>query len=441
MRVLWVCNIMPPLVGEHLEKECSVKEGWISGILTRLAKEKSEIELAICYPVTEKKEEEKYIISIGKDKNITCYGFFEDTIHPENYGGEALEVRMSEIIQDFRPEILHIFGTEYGHSLAAAKAMGDSKHTLVGLQGIISECAKEYMADLPEEIQRKVTFRDWLKKDSLKKQQEKFYIRGEREKEVLKLCQNVTGRTAFDKKAAKDRNPSVQYFFMNETMRQEFYEGSWNYGSCKKHRIFFSQADYPLKGFHYLLQALEIIKEKYPDVTVAVAGNSLVNDGTWKDKIKISAYGVYLRKGIKKLEMEDKIFFLGKLSAEEMKEQYLMCNTFVCASSLENSPNSVGEAMLLGVPVAASYTGGIPSMLEHEKEGLLFEKGNGKALAEAVMRTWESYDTLMRITKNARERAKKTHDGDENFKRLLEIYQKISQKEESDKDACLKHEK
>lgn len=425
MRVLWVCNIMPPVIGQYLGKECSVKEGWISGILMRLAKEKEEIELGICYPVMNASEEAKVQVMIENKKNIMCYGFVEDTVCPENYGGESLEKRLFEIIHDFQPQVLHIFGTEYGHSLAAAKAFHSPERTLVGLQGVISECAKEYMADLPVKVQNQVSFRDWLKKDSMKQQQEKFFIRGEREKEVLKLCGNVTGRTAFDKAAAKNINPHARYFFMNETMRGEFYEGKWNYSSCEKHRIFFSQADYPLKGFHYLLQALEYIKEKYPDVTVAIAGNSLVNFKTLKDKIKISAYGKYLRKFVKDLDLEDKITFLGKLSADEMKQQYLKCNTFVCASSLENSPNSVGEAMLLGTPVVASYTGGIPSMMEHEKEGLLFEKGNAKALAEAIMRTWESYPTVMTITENARVRARKTHDADENYKRLMEMYSAI----------------
>ncbi len=422
MKVLWVCNIMPPLIGQYLRKECSVKEGWISGILARLVKEKASIELGICYPVATGAEEEERDIIIGKNRKIMCYGFREDTVFPEKYGGKALEKRLEEIIGDFQPEVLHIFGTEFGHALAAAKAFNKPSRTLVGLQGVISECAKEYMADLPGKVQERVSFRDWLKQDSMKQQQEKFYIRGEREKEVLRLCGNVTGRTAFDKAAAKKMNPHIKYFFMNETMRGEFYEGKWNYGNCEKHRIFFSQADYPLKGFHYLLQALEYIKEKYPDVTVAVAGNSLVDYKTVKDKIKISAYGQYLRNYIKELELDDKIIFLGKLSAEEMKEQYLMCHTFVCASSLENSPNSVGEAMLLGTPIVASYTGGIPSILEHEKEGLLFEKGNVKALAEAIMRTWKSYPTVTLITENARVRAHKTHDANENYKRLMEIY-------------------
>ena len=425
MRVLWVCNIMPPVIGQYLGKECSVKEGWISGILARLAKEKEEVELGICYPVANPSEETKKVVRLENDKDITCYGFAEDTVCPENYGGESLEKRLKEIVDDFSPEVLHIFGTEYGHSLAAAKAMNNPNKTLIGLQGVISECAKEYMADLPSEVQAQVSFRDWLKKDSMKQQQEKFYIRGEREKEVLKLCGHVTGRTEFDKNAAHAMNPKAAYHYMNETMRSEFYEGQWKREECKEHSIFFSQADYPLKGFHYLLQALKEIKKKYPDVTINVAGNSLVNYKTLKDKIKISAYGKYLRKLIKDLQMEDKITFLGKLSAEEMKQQYLKCHTFVCASSLENSPNSVGEAMLLGVPVVASNTGGIPSMVMHEKEGLLFEKGNAKDLAKAVMQTWEESTQVVRMNENARSKARKTHDADKNYTTLLEIYNNI----------------
>ena len=426
MRVLWVCNIMPPVIGEYLGKECSVKEGWISGILARLVREKEEVELGICYPVAEQSEEAKKIVPLNHQKNITCYGFVEDTVCPENYGGAVLENRMREIMDDFKPEVLHVFGTEYGHSLAAAKAMKNPGKTLIGLQGVISQCAKEYMADLPLEIQAQVSFRDWLKKDSMKQQQEKFFIRGEREKEALKLCGHITGRTEFDKTAARKMNPKAVYHYMNETMRGEFYQGKWSRDNCKEHSIFFSQADYPLKGFHYLLQALKEIKQKYPDVTVNVAGNSLVSYKTLKDKIKISAYGKYLRKLVKELQMEDKIVFLGKLSAEEMKQQYLNCNTFVCASSLENSPNSVAEAMLLGTPVVASNTGGIPSMVEHKKEGLLFEKGNVKELAKAVIRTWEEDSLVEVMNDNARVRARKNHDADENYRTLLEIYRVIS---------------
>ena len=135
MRVLWVCNIMPPVIGEYLGKECSVKEGWISGILARLSKGKEALELGICYPVAETLDETKKEIFIENNKKISCYGYLEDTIHPEYYGGEVLEKRMEAIFQDFCPDVLHIFGTEFGHSLAAARAFGKPERTLVGLQG------------------------------------------------------------------------------------------------------------------------------------------------------------------------------------------------------------------------------------------------------------------------------------------------------------------
>ena len=59
-------------------------------------------------------------------------------------------------------------------------------------------------------------------------------------------------------------------------------------------------------------------------------------------------------------ELEDKVSFLGPLNAEQMKAEYLRSNVFLCPSSIENSPNSLGEAQMLGVPCVASYVGGIP---------------------------------------------------------------------------------
>ena len=83
--------------------------------------------------------------------------------------------------------------------------------------------------------------------------------------------------------------------------------------------------------------------------------------------------------------------------------------------------------MLLGTPVVASRTGGIPSMVEHEKEGLLFEKGNAKALAEAIMRTWEDNSLVSIMTSDAKVRARKTHNADENYRALLGMYREICQ--------------
>jgi glycosyltransferase involved in cell wall biosynthesis len=394
-------------------------------MLTCLVEDPGDLCLSVAYPVENPRQAKKNQIKISETTTITAYGFTEDTAHPEKYRGQELIPAMQKIMDDACPDVLHIFGTEYAHSLAALKAYGRPHNTLVGLQGIIWECARQYMADLPPEVYKKATFRDRLKNDSLQKQQQKFALRGEREKETLRLTGNVTGRTDFDRQAAAAVNPEAVYFPMNEILREEFYTGRWHETACVPHRIFFSQADYPLKGFHYLLQALKKVKRAFPDVTVAVAGNSLVNHKTLKDKLKLSAYGKYLLELMEETGLTDKVTFTGRLTAEEMKQQYLSCHTFVCASSLENSPNSVGEAMLLGVPVIASRTGGIPSMVQDGKEGLLFEKGNTDALAEALISLWKNPELTGQLSEAAARRAAETHSREKNYDTLKKIYQSI----------------
>lgn len=54
---------------------------------------------------------------------------------------------------------------------------------------------------------------------------------------------------------------------------------------------------------------------------------------------------------------------------------------YLCVRRDGNSPNSVAEGQLLGVPVAASRTGGIPDVVKDGVSGLLFEKGNIHELA------------------------------------------------------------
>ena len=92
--------------------------------------------------------------------------------------------------------------------------------------------------------------------------------------------------------------------------------------------------------------------------------------------------------------------------------------------------------MLLGVPVICARVGGIPDMLTDGEEGYLFPAGDVQALADKITALWQDEDTVgtetRRISKNARDRAARTHDGATNYNRLLEIYQEIAEKGEVD---------
>lgn len=438
MKVLWLCNILLPAFAKHEGIEYTNREGWLSGSFDKISAQrklgKCDIDLAVCFPVPEQAKWDKKEID-----GVVFYSFHEDLNTPEIYKSE-LEIRFKEIIADYEPDIIHIFGTEFPHSLAMIRAFGKPERTLLGIQGLCDAIAKEYMADLPEHVRKDATFRDKIKKDSLLEQQAKFRLRAENERKMIELSGHITGRTSFDRDEVRKINPGVKYHAMNETMREEFYEGDWTEGGAVPHSIFLSQGDYPLKGFHFVLQALPALLEKYPDTHVYVAGNSIiggidrrtvtvpdeagvmVSGSRYPLFMRISAYGKYLKLLIAKGHLKNNVTILGKLSAAQMKEQYLKSSVFVCPSVIENSPNSVGEAMLLGVPTVAARTGGIPSMLDDGRDGLLFEPGDVNGLTQAILQIWEERIITGVYSENARSHALMTHDPDVNYARLLEIY-------------------
>lgn len=394
----------------------------MAAISEKIISEKdSSIKLGVCFPGRGE------MAHFKGEYEVTAYGYFEEKAKFHLYHEET-EKRFAEIYEDFKPDVIHIFGTEYSHTYAACKAAKDPNRILIGIQGLCSEFSKHYYEGLPEEIINKYTLRDFLKQDNIKQQYDKFVIRGQREIDAIKIAGNVTGRTDWDKKHTSLINPNARYLFMNETLRSVFYEGKWDYNKCEVHSIFMSQGDYPIKGLHVMLEAMALIKDKYPDMKLYVSGNKITGEDTLKKKILIGEYGKYLRGLMNKYSLRDKVVFLGSINANEMKERYLKCNVYVSPSLIENSPNSVGEAMLLSVPTITSDVGGVRNLLTEGEEGFYFKSTDYKQLAKKITEVFESpVEKLIEMGEKASNHARNTHDGDKNLSRLMEIYQIIAE--------------
>ena len=426
MRILWVCNQCVPQIAEQLNIPGSNKEGWVAGLYDAVVSSEEDFTLGICFPGEEDGNFEEI-----PPAGTRVYRFWEDLSHPENYD-ERVTARLREIMEEFRPDLVHVFGTEYAHTLSAAKALNNPCRLLIGFQGVCSALAKAYLTGVEEEWIQKSTLRDRLKDDNMQKQKEKFELRGEHEKEALSLAGFVTGRTRLDRKYAEEFAPNGEYLFMNETMRGLFYTGEWELSKAGKKRIFVSQCDYPIKGFHVLIRALGILKAEFPDLEVIVAGNTITGVGGLKKKVLIPTYGQYLKHLMKETKTEEMIHFPGPLSGEEMKREFLKAGVFVLPSVMENSPNCLGEAMLLGVPCVASDVGGVADILKNETEGWLYENNDPALLAQAlgeVLRDLEEGGVkCLERTQNAKISARKKHDGKTNRERLFEIYRYIGEK-------------
>lgn len=430
MRVLWLCNIMLPFIAKSLGQRIVIKEGWLSGLADKLMvyRKQNDITLAICFPASDSlgmvKGDDSLFVK-NNAEGVDYYIFREDTDHPECYD-PAMEESLKAIIDDFDPDLVHIFGTEYPHTLACVRAFDTPDRTLIGIQGLCSAIADVYMADLPYSAQKKKTFRDILKKDGLFEQQAKFVKRGEYEKEALSLVGHVTGRTDFDREMTKKLAPQAKYHFMNETLRADFYNDSWDIDKIERNSLFLSQGNYPIKGLHYVLDILPELVEEFEETTVYVAGDVITAHDSLKDKIKLSGYGKYLLGQIKKNKMKDHVKFLGRLNSDKMCARLLKTHVFLCPSAIENSPNSVGEAMLLGVPVVSANVGGVHNLVDDGRDGILYPKDQPKQLKDSILRIFEDDKLAMSLSSNARAHALRTHDPETNYRTLLGIYHEIS---------------
>lgn len=433
MRVLWLCNIMLPAFAKTVGMPFSNREGWLTGCFHRLVEEKVKsgsdenlIDLGVCIPVPDQFRDCRKEV-----EGAVFYGYSENLNTPEIYDTK-LEDRFAQILEDFKPDIVHIFGTEFPHTLAMVRAFRRPEKILIGIQGLCGAIADAYMADLPYKVQRRRTFRDIVRKDSLREQQEKYRLRAQNEKEALRQTAHVTGRTTFDREGTSAINPDEAYHLMNETLRPEFYQGRWDLNGAEKHSIFLAQGDYPLKGFHFVLQAMPHILREYPDTKLYVAGNSIIGNiggvipkKRFPEFVWITSYGLYLKKLISENHLENHVIMTGSLNADQMMTRYQKSHVYICPSVLENSPNSLCEAMLLGMPVIASNAGGIPDLVKNGEEGLLFPVGNTEELADAVCNLFTNDQFACRLGSAAHKEAVVRHNPHTNYLRLLEIYHAI----------------
>ena len=403
MKVLWITNVELPDAANSRGNNVVVG-GWMHQTLNYI---KNSIELYVAACVSEK------------------YDWIE--INSVNYCGftpEIDEVDFERIIESIDPDCIHIWGSEYNHSYYVTKAarnLSKIECTVLSIQGLVSVYAEHYYDGLPPELIHRRTLKEFFGRRNIAQEKKMMELQGQTEISTFQMLENCIGRTDWDYACAKQMNPQIEYHFCGEILRESFYVNRWKYEECDKEVIFFSQAHYPIKGLHIMLRALRIIKEYYPAVVLRIVGNNPQKKAIFKR----SSYEKYICNLIHDNDLSNSIEWLGQLSENEMMLNYKKANVFVCSSSIENSSNSIGEAMLVGTPIVASDVGGIKSFMEHEKEGMLYHSTAVYMLADNVIRIFNSRSLAMQLGNNAHERAKKYHCIEDNLQRLIKIYNKL----------------
>lgn len=413
MKILWITNGKFPLLCDALGERRSVAGGWMFSALERLRKIRPDFEFAVA-TLDRRSELFRKVID-----GVTYYLLPE---HSRQFYDRRLEAFWRQVSCEFHPDVVHIHGTEQPHGLAYLKACGN-ENVVSSIQGLVSVIARHYLDGISRrDLFRSFSFGDFLRARLLYLRKLAFAHRGKMEEEHLRRLNWVIGRTSWDRAHSRRLSPKSEYGHVGETLRPEFYTGAWSYKRCVPHTIFMSQAGYPIKGLHFLIRAFPLVQAEFPDVRVFIGGENILE----KRGFSVGGYGKLCGKLMRERGIEGRFHFLGALDAEEMKKQYLAANVFVSPSTIENSPNSLCEAQMLGTPVVASDVGGVLDFVEHGKTGFAYRCEESALLAYWICRVFREGRRMDEFVPRMQATARRRHDEDVNARALAEVYERVS---------------
>jgi glycosyltransferase involved in cell wall biosynthesis len=339
-----------------------------------------------------------------KDKNIKNWQYVKDS---------------------FKPDIVHVWGTEFSHGYLALKVM-QGIPSVVYIQGLLESISRYYLAGMSEkELKRNITFRDILKLDWLKRAQTKCEVRSLIEAEIINISGNVIVENRWCASHCLNINNKCNIYKCELNIKEDFFKIKWAKENTEPYTIMCNAAGYSIKGLHILLKALSRVVQKYPKTKLFIPGDIIILKKSLLERIKEDGYTQFIKKLIIKFNLEKNIVFLGRLSSENMAKHMSTTNVFVMPSSIENHSSTLIEAMIVGAPCVASYVGGIPEYVTHKENGLLYRFEEYEMLAEHIIDLFTDLDYAAKLGSNARNSMWLARSSVDLKEKLISIYNKI----------------
>ena len=397
MNILWLTPYPPNKYFEYNKQSHSLQThtcSWIIG-LEELVKNEEKINLNILtlsYDIPETQNFQQ-----GK---INYYFLKRKTPIKTNlmtrYRKEIKEIQ--NMIYYIQPDVIQAFGTEDVYALAC---LDFSHKSIVHIQGIIT---------LYNKARGALFDRQWLA----------WTLQSIHEKKAVSLHKNFFIRTKWDSSFVLKHNPRANLYNCWEALRSEFYQQNIFRENKKKYLLFLG-GSYDFKGYKDVLEVFFSVYQKIPDLEFVIGGNTNADHERQIFRKKFP------------IEFVDRIKFPGILSAKEIIQYFSESLALIVLSKMENSPNSICEAQICGVPVISVDIGGISDLIENNETGFLIEYGDRNTPVNIIERLFNDSSLFNTISRNARETAKKRHNPVLIKNTILEVYNLLSSKDNPDR--------
>lgn len=321
--------------------------------------------------------------------------------------------QLKSILEDFEPDVIHIFGTE---SWLCHVVKMTEKPCVVHLQGLLQPCVNTF---IPSGISKydlmKYNWIHFLKGISLWHQLRILDKKSRREYLFLKEIRFFMGRTLWDKGISSFLSPKSIYFHVDEVLRDQFYSANpWRYHRTNRVLITSTLSDNLYKGLDLVIKTASILVKEGFEFEWRVVG--IKNNSKSALLLKRVFPSAYSSIGVNLLGIKNTDEIIGLLSESSL---------YVHTSNIDNSPNSLCEAQLLGVPVIATNVGGVSSLIEDGKDGFLVPANDPYFLAARIVQLNNNQMVLENISKRGREKAQKRHSPESILNQLVQTYRHL----------------
>lgn len=388
--------------------------GWVSS-LEKIVSKREDIQLGIAFEYNSEKFKDTidgidyYPISVccsrmEKLRKEFTIAHEEKLIIPE----------CIKIIEDFKPDIIQCFGSEWCYGLVA-------QYTQVPVVIHMQGSMPSYFNVLypPKYSKQSKIIYDFLHlrlKDVIRGLfgEKNNRMRAEREIRILKANRYFLGRTDWDKSITKLFSPQSKYFICNEALRDSFqqtYE-KWKPNKHNTTTLCTVGSGSLWKGLDVILKTASILKEY----------TNLHFKWIMVGKVDKKEYIEWMEH--KHFE-ENCVDFVGVLNEAQVKDVLLTSDIYIHPAYIDNSPNALCEAMLLGIPCIASYVGGIPSLIEDGISGILVPVNEPYYLAEKIVSLAKDKDFQQSLSNAAIAKSRERHLPENIENELITAYNQI----------------
>ena len=408
MRILWF-SVTPSLFNPHSNGHNG--GGWIAS-LEQIVRKNKDIELGVAFNFPDNGfKYENDGVSYYPIK-AEQHSFIGKLLGKSNDGnGTAKYLR---IIEDFKPDLIQIFGSENEFGSIC-------RHTEIPVVIHMQGCIPPYHNALFPVGMKKS---DFLFKKGLSlsyriiglRSEKSFRKRAEMEIDTIQSCNYFMGRTEWDKSLIDLFNPNATYFHCEEALRDSFIHSDkqWKYSDGKKKTIISVISRPWYKGCDLILKTAALLK-RFTDIDFEWRVYGIPEMRFFESVYGIKAKDVNVRP-------------MGTASKEELVDALCSSSCYVHTSYIDNSPNSICEAQILGVPIIATNVGGISSIVDDRVNGILFPANAPYTAASHIKRVLANKSLSETLSSNAIKKATQRHNPELIGKRLAEIYKTIINK-------------